>query len=230
VADVRILQLIRKWLKAGVLDEGQWKDTELGAAQGAVLSPLFSNICLHYVFDLWVDAWRKKCARGDVLVVRYADDTVLGFQHRADADRFLVDLQERLGKFGLELNPDKTRRIEFGLYAERNRRKKGRGKPDTFDFLGFTPISGKKREGGFVVKRKTVSQRMRVLLRSLLVKQNASNLFLLKGPIDEHSAKSLAFKSTLKSNCATKPRPGPSRHADRPDGGTHFYLKEVCRH
>jgi RNA-directed DNA polymerase len=167
VADVRILRLIQKWLKAGVLDEGQWKETEVGAAQGSVISPLLSNIYLHYVFDLWVDAWRKKCARGDVLVVRYADDTVLGFQHRADADRFLVDLQERLGKFGLELNSDKTRRIEFGLYAERNRRKKGRGKPDTFDFLGFTHISGKKREGSFVVKRKTVSKRMRAKLEEI---------------------------------------------------------------
>ena len=167
VADVRILRLIQKWLKAGVLDEGQWKETEVGAAQGSVISPLLSNIYLHYVFDLWVDAWRKKCARGDVLVVRYADDTILGFQHRADADRFLADLQERLGKFGLELNPDKTRRIEFGLYAERNRKKKGRGKPDTFDFLGFTHISGKKRDGSFVVKRQTVGKRMRAKLQEI---------------------------------------------------------------
>jgi RNA-directed DNA polymerase len=164
VADVRILRLIQKWLKAGVLDEGQWKDTEVGSAQGSVISPLLANVYLHYVFDLWVDAWRKKCARGDVLVVRYADDIVLGFQHRAEADRFLTDLQGRFGKFGLELNPDKTRRIEFGLYAEHNRRKKGRGKPDTFDFLGFTHISGKKREGSFVVKRKTVGKRRRAKL------------------------------------------------------------------
>jgi RNA-directed DNA polymerase len=164
VADVRILRLIQKWLKAGVLDEGQWKNTEVGSAQGSVISPLLANVYLHYVFDLWVDAWRKKCARGDVLVVRYADDIVLGFQHRAEADRFLTDLQGRFGKFGLELNPDKTRRIEFGLYAEHNRRKKGRGKPDTFDFLGFTHISGKKREGSFVVKRKTVGKRRRAKL------------------------------------------------------------------
>jgi RNA-directed DNA polymerase len=164
VADDRILRLIQKWLKAGVMEDGEWKDTEVGTLQGSVISPLLSNIYLHYVFDLWVDVWRKKCARGDVLVVRYADDNILGFQHRADADRFLVDFQERLGKFGLELNPDKTRRIEFGMYAEQNRKKKGRGKPDTFDFLGFTHISGKKQDGNFVVKRKTVGKRMRAKL------------------------------------------------------------------
>jgi RNA-directed DNA polymerase len=167
VADNRILRLIQKWLKAGVMEEGEWKDTEVGIPQGSVISPLLSNIYLHYVFDLWVEAWRKKCARGNVLVVRYADDNVLGFQYREDADRFLEDLRERLGKFGLELNPDKTRRIEFGIYAEPNRKKKGRGKPDTFDFLGFTHISGKKRDGTFVVKRKTVGKRMRVKLEEI---------------------------------------------------------------
>jgi len=167
VADDRILRLIQKWLNAGVMEEGEWKDTEVGTPQGSVISPLLSNIYLHYVFDLWVDAWRQKCARGDVLVVRYADDNVLGFQHRADADRFLVDFRERLGKFWLELNPDKTRRIEFGIYAEPNRKKKGRGKPDTFDFLGFTHISGRKREGTFVVKRKTVGKRMRAKLEEI---------------------------------------------------------------
>ena len=113
-----MLRLIQKWLKAGVMEEGEWKDTEMGTPQGSVVSPLLANIYLHYVFDLWVDAWRKKCARGDVVVVRYADDTVLGFQHRADADRFLKEFRERLGKFGLELHPDKTRRIEFGRFAE----------------------------------------------------------------------------------------------------------------
>ena len=167
VADNRILRLIQKWLRAGVMEEGERKDTEVGTPQGSVISPLLSNIYLHYVFDLWVDAWRKKCARGDVLVVRYADDSVLGFQFRDDADRFLVDFRERLGNFGLELNPDKTRRIEFGLYAGPNRKKKGRGKPETFDFLGFTHICGKKRDGTFVVKRKTVGKRMRVKLEEI---------------------------------------------------------------
>jgi retron-type reverse transcriptase len=104
-------------MKAGVLEEGEWKDTEKGSPQGSVISPLLANAYLHYVFDLWVDVWRRKCARGDVIVVRYADDNVLGFQHLADADRFLEELRERLAKFGLELHPDKTRRIEFGRSA-----------------------------------------------------------------------------------------------------------------
>jgi group II intron reverse transcriptase/maturase len=173
VADRRILRLIQKWLKAGVLEEGEWKDTTMGTPQGSVISPLLANIYLHYVFDLWVDVWRRKCAQGDVVVVRYADDNVLGFQHRAEADRFLEDLRERLRKFGLELHPDKTRRIEFGQFAERNRKRRGEGKPETFDFLGFTHISGKKRDGNFVVKRKTIGKRMRAKLAE--IKQQLSN-------------------------------------------------------
>jgi group II intron reverse transcriptase/maturase len=169
VADRRILRLIRKWLKAGVLEEGEWKSTEMGTPQGSVASPLLANIYLHYVFDLWVDVWRKKCARGEVVVIRYADDNVLGFQHLADADRFLRQFRERLRKFGLELHPDKTRRIEFGRFAEHNRNQRGEGKPETFDFLGFTHISGKDRKGGYAVKRKTISKRMRAKL--LEVKQ-----------------------------------------------------------
>ncbi len=167
VADRRILRLIQKWLKAGVMEEGEWKDTEMGTPQGSVISPLLANIYLHYVFDLWVDVWRRKCARGDVIVVRYADDNVLGFQHLTDADRFLADLRERLRKFGLELHPDKTRRIEFGRFAEHNRNQSGEGKPETFDFLGFTHISGKDRNGSYAVKRKTVSKRMRAKLLEL---------------------------------------------------------------
>src|SRR6201988_2630553 len=131
VADRRILRLIQKWLKAGVMEEGAWQNTEMGTPQGSVASPLLANIYLHYVFDLWVDVWRRKCARGDVIVVRYADDNVIGFQHRAEADCFLADSQERLQKFGLELHPDKTRRIEFGKFAEQNRNQRGEGKPET---------------------------------------------------------------------------------------------------
>ena len=164
VADRRILRLIQKWLKAGVMEEGEWKDTETGTPQGAVISPLLANIYLHYVFDLWVDVWRGKVAQGDVIVVRYADDNVLGFQHLADAERFLTDFRERLRKFGLELHPDKTRRIEFGRFAEINRTGRGEGKPETFDFLGFTHISGKDRNGSYALKRKTVSKRMRAKL------------------------------------------------------------------
>ena len=164
IADRRILRLIQKWLKAGVMEEGEWKNTEMGTPQGSVASPLLANIYLHYVFDLWVDVWRRKCARGDVVVVRYADDNVIGFQHLADADRFLTELRERLQKFGLELHPDKTRRIEFGRFAEINRNKRGEGKPETFDFLGFTHISGKDRNGSYAVKRKTIGKRMRAKL------------------------------------------------------------------
>jgi len=161
VADRRILRLIQKWLKAGVMEEGEGSETERGTPQGAVISPLLANIYLHYVFDLWVQAWRKKRARGDVVVVRYADDIVLGFQAQTEADRFLEDLRERLGKFGLELHPDKTRRIEFGPFAELYRKRRGEGKPETFDFLGFTHISGKNRRGQFTVKRKTIAKRLR---------------------------------------------------------------------
>jgi RNA-directed DNA polymerase len=173
VADRRMLRLIQKWLKAGVLEDGEWTDTTMGTPQGSVVSPILANIYLHYVFDLWVDVWRTKCARGEVVVVRYADDNVLGFQHRADADRFLADFQARLAKFGLALHPDKTRRIEFGRFAEHNRRQRGEGKPETFDFLGFTHMSGKKRDGHFVVKRKTIGKRMRAKL--LDIKQQLRN-------------------------------------------------------
>ena len=149
VADPRILRLIQKWLNAGVMEEGKWSDTKMKSPQGSVVSPLLANIYLHYVFDLWVNVWREKWAHGEVAVIRYADDIILGFQHQADADRFLENLQERLGMFGLELHPDKTRRIEFGRFAEENRRRRGEGKPETFDFLGFTHISGKNRLGWF---------------------------------------------------------------------------------
>jgi RNA-directed DNA polymerase len=118
-------------------------------------------------FDLWVNVWRKKWAHGEMVVIRYADDIILGFQHQADADRFLENLQERLGMFGLELHPDKTRRIEFGRFAEENRRRRGEGKPETFDFLGFTHISGKNRLGRFTVRRKTIRKRMGAKLRDI---------------------------------------------------------------
>jgi group II intron reverse transcriptase/maturase len=167
VADHRILRLIQKWLKAGVMEDGTWSETKKGTPQGAVVSPLLANIYLHYVFDLWVDAWRKKCAQGDVVVVRYADDTVLGFQHQADADRYLQDLRERMGKFGRELHPDKTRRIEFGRYAETNRKRRGEGKPEAFDFLGLTHMSGRNRQGAFTVRRKTIRKRMREKLQEI---------------------------------------------------------------
>jgi RNA-directed DNA polymerase len=140
VADPRILRLIQKWLNAGVMEEGEWSNTKTGSPQGSVISPLLANIYLHYAFDLWVNVWRKKWAHGEVAVIRYADDVILGFQHQTDADRFLENLRERLGMFGLELHPDKTRRIEFGRFAEQNRERRGEGKPETFDFLGFSVL------------------------------------------------------------------------------------------
>jgi group II intron reverse transcriptase/maturase len=161
VGDCRIVRLIQKWLKAGVSEEGQWSETKVGTPQGAVISPLLANIYLHYVFDLWVEVWRKKVARGDVIVVRYADDLVVGFEHRMEAERFLEDFRERLVKFGLELHPEKTRVIEFGRFAAQNRKQRGESKPETFTFLGFTHYCGKRRkDGAFTVWRQTAKKRM----------------------------------------------------------------------
>jgi RNA-directed DNA polymerase len=168
VADRRILRLIQKWLRAGVSEEGKWSKTEVGTPQGAVASPLLANIYLHYVFDLWVQHWRKHHADGDVVVVRYADDIVMGFEHRAEAERFLQEWKDRLQQFGLELHPDKTRLIEFGRHAAENRKQRGEGKPETFDFLGFTHICGKTRKTGrFIVKRQTIRKRLSAKLREL---------------------------------------------------------------
>src|SRR5256884_5780071 len=161
VADRRILRLIQKWLKAGVSEDGQWSESKVGTPQGAVVSPLLANVYLHYVFDLWIEAWRKKVARGDVIVVRYADDLVVGFENRAEAERFLEEFRERLAKFGLELHPEKTRLIEFGRFAASNRQRRGQGKPETFTFLGFTHYCGKRRkDGAFIVWRETAKKRL----------------------------------------------------------------------
>jgi RNA-directed DNA polymerase len=167
VADPRMLRLIQKWLRAGVSEEGNWSETKVGTPQGAVVSPLLANIYLHYALDQWVAAWRKNRAQGDVIIVRYADDFVMGFQYRADAERFRNDLEERLRKFALELHPDKTRLIEFGRYAENNRKRQGRGKPETFDFLGFTHMCGRRQNQYFTVERQTVSKRMRAKLQAI---------------------------------------------------------------
>ena len=168
VADRRIIRLIRKWLKAGVSEEGEWKETEVGTPQGAVVSPLLANIYLHYVFDLWVNQWRGKWAHGDMIVVRNADDAVLGFERREDAEAFLEQLGERMRKFGLELHAEKTRLIEFGRFAEERRKRRGEGKPETFDFLGFTHICGKTWKGHwFTVRRQTVKKRLRSKLQAV---------------------------------------------------------------
>ena len=168
VGDTRVVRLIQKWLQAGVMEEGRWSETEKGTPQGSVISPILANLYLHYVLDLWANQWRKKQASGDMIIVRYADDAVLGFQHKEDAERFLEQLRERLGKFGLELHPEKTRLIEFGRYAAERRKKRGEGKPETFDFLGFTHICGTSRKTGrFMLRRKTIGKRMAAKLKDI---------------------------------------------------------------
>jgi group II intron reverse transcriptase/maturase len=139
VADRRLLRLLQKGLRAGVSEEGEWSETTVGVPQGSAASPLLANVYWHYVFDLWIEAWRQKVAQDEVLVVRYADDLVVGFENRAEAERFLREFQERLAQFGLELKAEKTRLLEFGPFAERDRKQRGAGKPETFTFLGFTP-------------------------------------------------------------------------------------------
>jgi group II intron reverse transcriptase/maturase len=165
IADPRVLRLIRKWLRAGVSEDGEWSRTEVGTPQGAVVSPLLANIYLHYVFDLWVQQWRTQNATGDVIVVRYADDIVMGFERREDADRCLAAWRTRLAHFELELHPEKTRLLEFGRHAASQRTERGEGKPETFDFLGFTHICGKTRKGRFIVLRKTIRTRLRAKLQ-----------------------------------------------------------------
>ena len=168
IGDRRVLRLIAKWLRAGVLEEGLQIDTGRGTVQGSVISPVLANIYLHYVLDLWViKKWRPQEARGDMVIVRYADDYVAGFEHRADAERFLRDLKERFSRFELDLNADKTRLIEFGRYAERNRRARGVRRPETFDFLGFTHYCRKDRKGRFGLGRKPVRKRMNRTLRRI---------------------------------------------------------------
>jgi len=167
IADRRVVRLIQKWLKAGVLEEGKRTVMEEGSPQGGSASPLLANIYLHYVFDLWVQAWRKKRAHGDVIVVRFADDIVVGFEFKAEAEAFWKELQARMQKFQLELHPDKTRLVEFGRYAAANRKHHGLGKPETFNFLGFTHICGKTSKGRFLVLRQTIRKRMQAKLQAV---------------------------------------------------------------
>jgi group II intron reverse transcriptase/maturase len=167
IADRRVLRLVDKWLAAGVVEDGTWSETEKGSAQGASASPLLANVYLHYVLDLWVNWWRRQPGRGDVIIVRWADDFIVGFEYEDDARRFLDELRDRFAKFGLELHPDKTRLIEFGRRADRDRQVRGLGKPDTFDFLGFTHICARARNGRFWVRRITIKKRMRAKLRAV---------------------------------------------------------------
>jgi group II intron reverse transcriptase/maturase len=169
MADRRVMRLIQKWLNAGVLEDGKRTRSEVGTVQGGSVSPLLANIHLHYVFDLWFHHWRRTQARGEMIAVRFADDFVVGFQHRSDAERFLSELRERFTKFGLELHPEKTRLIEFGRFAADNRRRHGTGKPDTFNFLGFTHSCSKTRQGRFTVLRQTMRKRWQAKLKAVRI-------------------------------------------------------------
>jgi RNA-directed DNA polymerase len=167
IGDLRIIRLIQKWLKAGVLENGVVTVSEKGTGQGSVISPLLANVYLHYVFDLWAERWRRHEATGDMILMRYADDIVVGFEHEADARRFWDDMRKRFEEFSLSLNPDKTRLIEFGRFAAERRARRGLGKPETFNFLGFTFICERNCRGRFLVKRTTRRDRMRATLRRI---------------------------------------------------------------
>jgi group II intron reverse transcriptase/maturase len=167
IADRRVVRHIKKWLNAGVLEKGKWMQVEEGTPQGGSISPLLANIYLHYAFDLWADHWRRTQARGDVIIVRYADDFVVGFQHRQEAERFLADLRQRLAKFNLQLHPDKTRLFRFGRFASQQRQERGEGKPETFNFLGFTHSCAKTRQRKFIVLRQPMKKRMRAKLKEI---------------------------------------------------------------
>jgi RNA-directed DNA polymerase len=215
IADQRVLRLIRKWLKAGVIEDGAWTETEEGTPQGASASSLLANVYLHYVFDLWAHQWRRCNARGDVVLVRFVDDYVVGFQHRDDAERFLADLRDRLAKFGLELQAEKTRLIQFGRFAAQHRQRRGLGKPETFDFLGFTHICGKTRSGRFALRRITISKRKRAKLRQ--VKQELVHRRYL--PIPEQGQ---WLASVVRGHCAYYAVPGNYEAVDA-------FCKEVTK-
>ncbi|MGI9434304.1 MAG: group II intron reverse transcriptase/maturase, partial [Geminicoccaceae bacterium] len=167
IGDRRIIRLIQKWLKAGVLEDGIVTSSEMGTGQGSVISPLLANIYLHYVFDLWAERWRRREATGDMIILRFADDIVVGFEQEADARRFWDEMRQRFEDFALSLHPAKTRLLEFGRFAASNRAGRGLGKPETFDFLGFTLICGRSRFGNFVIRRKTRRDRLRAKLKEI---------------------------------------------------------------
>jgi group II intron reverse transcriptase/maturase len=167
IGDPRIVRLIRKWLKAGIQEDGIVSVSDRGTGQGSVISPLLANIYLHYVLDLWAERWRRREATGDMIIVRYADDIIVGFERETDARRFLEAMRERFESFSLSLHPDKTRLIEFGRFAAADRKRRGQGKPETFNFLGFTFICGKSRRGKFLIRRKSRQDRMRAKLKDI---------------------------------------------------------------
>jgi RNA-directed DNA polymerase len=218
IADRRMVRLIRKWLTAGVIENGEWSQTVEGTPQGASVSPLLSNVYLHYVFDLWADRWRRRHARGDVVIVRYADDYIVGFQHEGDARRFLAELRDRLARFSLELASEKTRLIEFGRYAAERRQKRGLGHPETFDFLGFTHCCARARNGGFLLKRITIKKRLRAKLRE--VKEELKRR--RHQPIPEQGQ---WLASVVRGHCAYYAVPGNYRAIEtfRSEASRHWY-------
>jgi RNA-directed DNA polymerase len=216
IADRRVLRLVRKWLNAGVIEHGEWSETPEGTPQGASASPLLSNVYLHYVFDLWAHQWRRRNARGEVILVRFADDYVAGFQHRDDAERFLVELRDRFAKFSLELHAEKTRLIQFGRFAAQQRKQRDLGKPETFDFLGFTHICGKAKSGSFALRRITISERKRAKLQH--VKEELVHRRYL--PIPEQGQ---WLASVVRGHCAYYAVPGNYEAVDA-------FCKEVTKH
>lgn len=215
IGDRRVVQLIQKWLRAGVLEEGRRVQSEVGTVQGGSISPLLANIYLHYVFDLWVQQWRQRQACGDMIVVRFADDFVVGFQYSAEARRFQRELTERFAKFGLTIHPDKTRLIEFGRFAAQNRLERRQGKPETFNFLGFTHICGKTRKGKFTVLRKTMRKKLTAKLKEVYAELRKR----MHDPIPEQGA-------YLRSVVA-----GHTRYYGVPMNGPSIsmFRKEICR-
>jgi group II intron reverse transcriptase/maturase len=218
IADKRVLRLIQKWLSAGVIENGAWTACDEGTPQGASVSPLLANVYLHYVLDLWADQWRARHAHGEMIIVRWADDFIVGFEQHADADRFHADLRARLAKFCLELNDEKTRLIEFGRFAARNRQARGLGRPETFDFLGFTHICAKTKSGRFKLKRITISKRMRAKLRE--VKHSLMQRRHL--PIPEQGR---WLASVVRGHCAyyAVPDNGDAVRAFRDQAAKHWY-------
>ena len=210
IADRRVVRLIEKWLRAGVLEEGQRTVSAVGTVQGGSISPLLANLYLHYVFDLWVQRWRRRPNTGDVVVVRFADDFVVGFEHREDAERFLAELRARVARFGLTLHPDKTRLIEFGRTADRTRRGRGDGKPDSFNFLGFTHTCSKTRKGQFTVLRTTMRRRWQAKLQEVTTELRRR----LHAPIPEQGAY-LRAVLTGHARYYGVPRNAPRLHAFR---------------
>jgi RNA-directed DNA polymerase len=215
IADERVLRLISKWLTAGVIEDGQWTDSGEGSPQGASVSPLLANVYLHYVLDLWVDWWRRQPGRGDVVIVRWADDFIVGFEAEQDAHQFLTELRERFAQFGLELHPDKTRLIEFGRNADWKRRNRGAGKPETFAFLGFTHVCGRSK-GRFWIKRITIAKRMRAKLREVKTELQRRRYL----PVPEQGA---WMRSVVQGHAAYYAVPGNS-HA------VGAFRTEVARH